>query len=53
MSTKKQIGKIRRKRLKSAFVLGDHLAKTQIAESKNLLTDSAVVTTDLKKLRSP
>lgn len=53
MSPKKLTGKIRKKRLKSAFVLGGNLAQTQIAESQNLLTDSAVITMDVKKMRSP
>ena len=49
----KHAGKIRRERLKSAFVQGNQLAQTQVTESQNLIADSDGIAADVKKLRSP
>ena len=52
-SPKKQSSKIRRKRIKSAFVLTGQLAKTQATNSQNLDAESEAIGLIRNKQRSP
>ena len=52
-SPKKQVSKIKRQRLKSAFVLTDQLTKSSVTNSQNLIAESDVLFPTRTKQRSP